>query len=393
MGQGFLAPERRVQENTMRLTAIHSLIAIVLLGTAAPALAQQHVEGQTGPGALYALDMPIAWNGDLVVYAHGIVDPALPVALPSTQDHFSILRNALMSRGFAVASSSFSENGFALKDGAQRTHQLTGLFTAQFGRPRRVLLAGHSLGSIAALQVAESFPDQYDGALIMCGFVGGTPREIEYMANARVAFDYFFPDVIDGSVFEIPVDTDFRPPSATTAPSALFVKIQGALAAGFAPPFKTIQFASVAGLKWNTPQELVTAALSVIGFNLRYTRSVLDHTHGHIPFDNRETVYTGSADDAALNEGIERWTGDADAMNYVAQYYTPTGALQIPVQTLHTSRDPVVPAWHEDIFAGNVTDQSATGLLEGNIVTAFGHCNFTDAQALAAFERLVERLP
>jgi pimeloyl-ACP methyl ester carboxylesterase len=376
----------------MRLTAIHSLIAIALLGTAGPALGQQHVEGETGPGALYALDMPVAWNGDLVVYAHGIVDPVLPVALPSSQDHFAILRNALMDRGFAVASSSFSENGFALKDGAARTHQLTGLFTASFGRPRRVLLAGHSLGSMAALQVAESFPGQYDGAVIMCGFVGGTTPEIEYMANARVAFDYFFPDVIPGSVFEILPGAVFRPPTATSQGSDLFNAVQGALVAGFASS-RTFQFASVAGLKWNTPQELVAAALSVIGFNLRYTQSVLDHTHGHIPFDNRETVYTGSADDAALNEGIQRWTGDADAMNYVAQYYTPTGALQIPVQTLHTSRDPVVPAWHEDIFAGNVTDQGATGLLEGNIVTAFGHCNFTDAQALAAFDRLVERLP
>ena len=91
----------------MRLPAIHSMIAIAFLATAGPALAQQHVEGQVGPGALYALDMPAAWNGDLVVYAHGIVDPVLPVALPSSQDHFAILRNALMDRGFAVASSSF----------------------------------------------------------------------------------------------------------------------------------------------------------------------------------------------------------------------------------------------------------------------------------------------
>jgi pimeloyl-ACP methyl ester carboxylesterase len=376
----------------MRLPAIHRMIAIALLATAGPAVAQQHVEGRVGPGALYALDMPAAWNGDLVVYAHGIVDPVLPVALPSSQDHFAILRNALMDRGFAVASSSFSQNGFALKDGAERTHQLTGLFTASFGRPRRVLLAGHSLGSMAALQVAESFPGQYDGALIMCGFVGGTTMEIAYMANARVAFDYFFPGVIPGSVFEILPGTDFRPPTATTPGSALFNAVQGALVGGFASS-RTFQFASVAGLKWNTPQELVTAALSVIGFNLRYTQSVLDHTNAHIPFDNRETVYAGSADDAALNTGIQRWTGDPDAMNYVARYYTPAGALQIPVQTLHTSRDPVVPAWHEDIFAGVVADQGATGLLEGAIVTAFGHCNFTDDQALAAFDRLVERLP
>src|SRR5215211_1255007 len=125
----------------MRLIRIGSLIALAFLATAGPALAQQHVEGQTGPGALYALDVPAAWNGDLVVYAHGIVDPVLPVALPSSQDHFTAVRDALMARGFAVASSSFSENGFALKDATQRTHQLTALFSAQFGHPRRVLLA------------------------------------------------------------------------------------------------------------------------------------------------------------------------------------------------------------------------------------------------------------
>src|SRR5215213_8322470 len=224
----------------MRLNALRGAMVTVLLGTAGVAGAQQHVEGQTGPGALYAFDVPAAWNGDLVVYAHGIVDPMLPVALPSTQDDFATVRDALMARGFGVASSSFSENGFALKDGAQRIQQLTGLFTARFGRPRRVVLAGHSLGAIAALEVAETYPGQYDGALLACGFVGGTPREIAYMANARVAFDYFFPTVIPGSVFDIPVDTDFRPGTP------LFNAIAAALAGGFAPPYKSIQFAAVA---------------------------------------------------------------------------------------------------------------------------------------------------
>ena len=79
------------------------------------------------------------------------------------------------------------------------------------GSPRRVLLAGHSLGSIAALQLAETYPGQYDGALVMCGFVGGTTREIEDVANARLIFDYLFPGVIPGTVFEIPETLDYRP--------------------------------------------------------------------------------------------------------------------------------------------------------------------------------------
>ena len=354
----------------------------LVVAMAGSAVAQQHVVGQTGPGALYALDMPEAWNGDLVVYAHGIVDPVLPVALPSAQDNFTLVRDALLSRGFAVASSSFSGNGFILKDAAQRTHQLTGLFTARFLRPRRVLLAGHSLGSMAALQLAESYPDQYDGALVMCGFVGGTTREIEYMATARLIYDYLFPGVIPGSVFEIPEDLDYRPGTP------LFTAVQAALIAGFAPPFKTFQFAAAAGLPGNNAGELVTSALNVLGFNLRYTRNVLQHTNGHIPFDNQGVTYP----DAALNLGIQRWVGDADALNYVAQYYTPSGRISVPVQTLHTDRDPVVPAWHEGRYANAVADQGTTDLLEQTIVSAYGHCAFTPQQVLTAFDRLVERL-
>ena len=276
------------------------MTATLVVVTAGSTVAQQHVVGQTGPGALDALDMPDAWNGDLVVYAHGIVDPVLPVALPSTQDNFIEVRDALLSRGYAVASSSFSGNGFILKDAAQRTHQLTGLFTSRFSSPRRVLLAGHSLGSIAALQLAENYPGQYDGALVMCGFVGGTTREIEYMANARLIYDYLFPGIIPGTVFEIPDSLDYRPGTS------LFNAVRNSLIAGFAPPFKTLQFAAAAGLPGNSAAELVTSGLNVLGFNLRYTPNVLEHTRGHIPFDNQGVTYA----DAAINQGIQRWVGD-----------------------------------------------------------------------------------
>jgi pimeloyl-ACP methyl ester carboxylesterase len=359
------------------------MAAALVAAMAGSAVAQEHVVGQTGPGALYALDMPAEWNGDLVVYAHGIVDPVLPVALPSGQDNFTSIRDALLARGFAVASSSFSGNGFTLKDAAQRTHQLTGLFTSRFSPPRRVVLAGHSLGSIAALQLAETYAGQYDGALVMCGFVGGTTREIEYMATARLIYDYLFPGVIPGSVFDIPEDLDYRPGTP------LFNAVQASLIAGFAPPFKTFQFAAAAGLPGNNAGELVASALNVLGFNLRYTRNVLQHTHGHIPFDNQGVTYP----DAALNVGIQRVVGDGDALNYVAQYYTPSGRISVPVQTLHTDRDPVVPAWHEGVYANTVADQGTTDLLEQTIVSAHGHCAFTPQQVLTAFDRLIERLP
>src|SRR4051812_40828512 len=44
------------------------------------------VEGTTGPGSLYALYKPVNWNGDVIYFAHGIIDPALAVTLPTGDD-------------------------------------------------------------------------------------------------------------------------------------------------------------------------------------------------------------------------------------------------------------------------------------------------------------------
>ena len=62
---------------------------------------------------------------------------------------------ALAPQGFAVAVSSFSENGWALKDGTQRTHQLLGVFASKFGKPARVYAAGASMGGLIVVGLRE----------------------------------------------------------------------------------------------------------------------------------------------------------------------------------------------------------------------------------------------
>lgn len=48
--------------------------------------ATEVVDGEHGPGARYAIYRPAEWNGRLVVYAHGFIDPAAPVALPQAEN-------------------------------------------------------------------------------------------------------------------------------------------------------------------------------------------------------------------------------------------------------------------------------------------------------------------
>src|SRR5512142_123232 len=137
------------------------------------------ITGVTADGAQYAIFVPNGWNGDAVFYAHGIIPPLAPVAFPGSGDwdDAAAIRDGLGQLGFAIAYSTYGENGYAIKDGIQRTHELRGIFISKIARPRRSFLVGHSLGAHVSQALAELHPDQYAGALAMCGVLGGTRLE------------------------------------------------------------------------------------------------------------------------------------------------------------------------------------------------------------------------
>lgn len=101
-------------------TACATLTAVLVTGQT-PSFTT--ITGEIGPGAFYAIALPTGpWNGELVVFAQGIGRPSDPVSLPNP----GALRDTLTSQGFALAYTSRSVNGYgALKDGMQRTHQLS----------------------------------------------------------------------------------------------------------------------------------------------------------------------------------------------------------------------------------------------------------------------------
>ena len=178
---------------------------VIVLGLAAPAVADQVVDGSTGPGSVYRLVRPSNWNGILLLYAHGYVSKDVPVGItPDAQ----LVISLLTPHGFAVAVSSFSENGWVVKDGTQRTHQLLGLFASKFGTPARVYVAGASMGGLIAIRLVETWPDQFAGLLPACAVTGGLARQVDFMANVRVLFDLFYPGVLPGTAIEVPPETD-----------------------------------------------------------------------------------------------------------------------------------------------------------------------------------------
>jgi len=354
------------------------------------AAAQSHYEGAIGPGSSYEIDVPATWNGDLVLYAHGIVQAEQPVVTPSLQDGYAAIRAALLARGYAVAASSYSSNGWALADAVQRTHQLSGIFRSKVGLPHRTLLMGHSMGALAIAKMAETFRGQYDGALPMCGPLGGALTEVQYAGDARVTFDYYFPRLLPGGPFDVPEGIPYE----SNPPSALFQQVYGTLLAN---PAKMQQWALAAKLPFASATELGNSAFYVVGFVWRYTNDLIARVNGKLPYDNGGTVYqvnatadpaVNAALSAQLNAGVARFDADRAAVNYYDRNYQPDGRIGFPVVTLHTLRDPAIPYRHEDLYAALVAAAGRSDWLVQRSVNRWGHCAMTTGEVLDAFTAL-----
>ncbi len=345
------------------------------------------ITGTTSDGAEYAIYVPAAWNGDVVFYAHGIIPPQAPVILPvpdQNWDNIASLRDALGQSGFAIAYSSFGENGYAIKDGIQRTHQLRGIFTSRVGRPNRSFLVGHSLGSQVVQALAETYPDQYDGALAMCGVLGGTKLQTDYVGHTRALFDAFYPGVLPGNAMSMPQAID--PVAQIQIPAFLAIQANPT-------PVGLIAFANQVQLAGNNSTEWVTSLLNALVYHALGVNDLLARTHGHILFDNANTVYNSAvfpdAYYAAANQNVMRSTATPDGLAWLANNYEPTGDLRIPMITLHKQRDRLVPFRHEAAYLARVAAAGKTANLVQRSRDSYGHCDLELTDMMQSFNDLV----
>ena len=402
-----------------RLGIVVSVLALVLgassaaFATHSPA-AQREVIGEYN-NAKYALFLPYRWNGDLVVYAHGFIDPAVKtVALPDTAPvdvapWVVELRERLLQAGYAVAYSSYSQNGWAVNDGAQRTRELRPPFSYYFPTPNRTFVIGRSLGALTTMLLIEKYAIEsspsisilgislggisdraIDGALALCGPVGGGRKQTDYVAHTRALFDFFYPigvdgkPVIPGDVLHVPAGLDY---------SSTSLQVQAIVGAILANPQAAVALASIdqVELPWTSFPELINTIVRVLGYNILGTNDLLARTGGASPFENRSVTYTGlGALDAAVNAGVDRFAGESRAFAYLKNFYQPTGQLQTKVLTLHTTLDPDVPFAHEASLAAIVAKAGVSNKLVQQSYNRYGHCNSSPAEAASAFFRLAD---
>lgn len=344
--------------------------------------------GKIGPGSHYAMYKPVNWNGSAVYYGHGFNDVSAPILVPDAQDNAGVMRDALGAMGYAVAMTSYSSNGYDYDDGLRRMHQLKGLLTSKFGAPKRNYLAGHSLGAQIALGLSEKFARQYDGALLMCGVLGGSRRHFEWLGDVRVLFDFFYPGALPG-------DVTYMPPGVT--PNDITAAAQAAIGANPMPAFYIgmIDQTPIATSKnpFVDPSEYLYSLIYALVWHSRGINDVTARAQGHLPYGNASRVYTSSTLPPTVmqgvNAGVGRFVSPPDAQNWIKRNYEPTGAVSYPILTLHTRFDQSVPFFHETAFGAIVANAGTSNWVVQRTINRYGHCAFSVAEMLTAFGDLV----
>jgi hypothetical protein len=349
-----------------------------------PALSGTSTTRYTGihDGAGYRIEVPDNWNGELVLYAHGFRGAGLELTVSNPR-----IRQYLVTHGYAWGASSYSKNGYDVKQGVKDTHALGQLFSGLVGNPTRTWITGHSMGGHITGVAIEQYPQAYVGALPMCGVMGDNEL-----------FDYFLDfNLVAQALAGVPAQFPFPADYAT----AVVPGVTAALGPAY-PAVLNAQGLALRGVTQNIsggPRPAFSTSFVVWGaflFTVGVTGGDIGVASGNVQ-DNSDTIYQIDADPAlspeeiALNAAVLRVAQDPQGRHPDGLGNIPaiSGRLPIPVLSLHTIGDLFVPFSMEQIYARRAAAEGAADRLVTRAFRDHGHCGFAVPEEEAAFAALV----
>ena len=354
-------------------------------------------------GAAYMVEVPVNWNGKLVMFAHGYAGtgPALIVSPPPIRRH-------LIQSGYAWAASSYSSNYYDVRAGVEDTNALALAFTsiaAQNGRPLaapvRTYITGRSMGGhIAAAAVERETlatavnKVQYHAALPMCGVMAGADlfnvfagMQVAAQALAGVPNQPFakWAEVqaqVSASLFtSFPTAASPGLPIITTAKGAQFASVVKNLTGGERPMFAQ-------GFEYGGSYRFAYGGFGGDGT----INGILNQNN----LDTQALRYTIEGDAAAsnaLNASAQKLTAqpDANRLRRDGLRWIPAvnGEFKVPVLSIHTLGDLYVPFGMQQSYAKRAL-QKGSQLLVQRVQRGAAHCDFTVAEQVESFDALAQ---
>ncbi|MFC8348098.1 alpha/beta hydrolase family protein [Streptomyces sp. NPDC057280] len=337
--------------------------------------------GQDSNGAFYAIAVPKRWNGSLVVHAHGgpdLGDTSDPERSVGDLERWSVM----VDQGYAWAGSSYRRGGYGTRMAADDTDSVRRLFLKEFGVPERTYVHGQSWGGNVAAKVVEVYGKHgaYDGALLTNGVLGGGSRGYDYRVDLRVVYQYYCQNLPRPTEPQYPLWQGLRPTSTLTT-AGLRARLQECTGYASAPQDRTaLQQRNLDDILAVTriPERTLESHLRFSVFTFR------DIVHNRLgdrnPFSNTGVRYSGSHDDKALNEGVERFAADPAARRDLSYDSDLTGRVSIPVLTLHAMDDPTAFVEHEAAYRASLEGAHREKNLVQTFTTEHEHSELSNAE-------------
>ena len=404
---------------------------LVLAATAVAVMAGSVTAGAANPppetgtidGANFIIEMPASWNGTLVLYSHGYVTPGSALVARDAGD--PVTHDWLLANGYAIAGSSYSQNGWALQQAFHDQIALLGHFQDEHGKPARTIAWGHSLGGIITAGLIQLHPKRFAGAIPMCGVVAGGVGVWNEGLDAQFVLKTLAPEPAASALQLVNItNTGFG--SGSNFQLAEFVAAQEqatpqgkarlalAAAVGDTPGWFNRDSAEPA------PGDFAARELnqylwdSQVDFPFLFAlRAELEARAGGNPSWNTGVDYAKQLDQSINKDevvalysaaGIDlqadlnrlaaapRISANERSVNYLTKFIVFNGELESPVLTMHTTGDGLVLPQDEQAYSSVVASQDNSSLLRTSFVHRAGHCTFTPAETVTAFQTLIHRL-
>jgi pimeloyl-ACP methyl ester carboxylesterase len=408
------------KRNRLRIVSLASAFTLACAGVAgaqaasASAATTTSYSGTLADSAQWIAQVPADWNGTVLLYSHGF-GPLVAQDAPSAGSAAQLL-----AQGYALVGSSYDVNGSWWALDAAVSDQFASLdaFLLASGlHPQHTLAVGTSMGGLVNSLIDQESHGRVQGAVTFCGLVAGGVDLNNYQLNAEYAMTELLPGAAGVQIRDFAsmaagseAGTELGNAVAAAQPAAAGqarIALSAALlneadwTTGAAPPAA----GDYAGQELQEEEMLTSGQLPFIESG-RYMISLAEGGDSgyNIGVDYgaliRESPYYGQiralykaaglnldADIATLDRN-ESYAPEGDSLHRTQVTSVNTGRLQVPELDVHTVSDQLAPVPFEATYAERVALAGSLPLLRQVYVNAIGHCNFTDADMVAAIDAM-----
>jgi pimeloyl-ACP methyl ester carboxylesterase len=366
------------------------------------------VTGTLADTTVYTLAKPDPWNGTVFFEL-------------DSNNFNSDSSNWLYAHGIARAGNTRLQVGSLTGHAADNLVETLDVFTKRFGPVKRAIAAGSSLGGQVAAIAAFNHPDRFVAALPHCGGLLGWPAYLNTKLDVAFALKTLIDPKSDLPLVHIPRDD---------APLAERWKALIEMAQKTPQGRACIALAMTLGQGpfWTTRDQPEPTAADPVAREEAAYRTLLDVSREFTTLRRRLEEPAGGAtswntgvnygklfekadvrdrqtvealyrmaelsvrDDLAMLQKAPRIPAEPGPVDYVRKMYPFDGKITIPVLTMSSTSDPYVWSAIDSGYSAAVRKAGREDLLRLTYVHSAGHCAFSDAERIATYQVLIERL-